>query len=63
LGLLIYTSIISLLLINEALAVVAEISTSNAGWEWLGAFPRSARSAHTAMQQRLERFWLSRSGF
>jgi hypothetical protein len=47
----------------EVLAVVAEISASNASREWLGAAPCSARSAHAAMQQKLERSRLLQSGF
>jgi len=47
----------------QVLALVAEISPSNARKGWLGAFPRSSRSAHAAMQQELERSWPSQNGF
>jgi hypothetical protein len=43
---------------TQVLALAAEILASNAKWEWLDAFSRSARWAHTAMQQRAEQFWL-----
>jgi hypothetical protein len=48
---------------TQVLALAAEISASSAKWEWLDGFPRSARWAHAAMQQRAERFWLLKPGF